>query len=180
MYLKTIAFMENYLSSLETPPPSKPVRPTFLTVLCILTFIGSGWSIISSFSTYLTADTTADVARAAMQDAQDEISNSNESGAKMAEKMLSGVSDVLKPENLKKSALFTIVASIFTLVGAILMFQLKKTGFWVYIAGIAISIVAPIVIFGANNLITMMSTMGAALIGILFVVLYALNLKHLR
>ena len=26
----------------------KPVRPTFLTVLCILTFIGSGWGLINN------------------------------------------------------------------------------------------------------------------------------------
>lgn len=172
--------MENYLTSLETPPPSKPVRPTFLTVLCILTFIGSGLAIFNGISTYLTADTAADITRAAMQDAQDKIQSSDDSGARMAEKMLSGVSDVLKPENLKKSALFSIAASVFTLVGGILMFQLKKPGFWIYVAGTVISIAAPIVIYGANNLLSMLSTMGAAFIGILFVVLYAINLKYLR
>ena len=39
---------ENY----ETVAPVTPVtvqRPTFLTVLCILTFIGSGWGILSAF-----------------------------------------------------------------------------------------------------------------------------------
>ena len=172
--------MENYLSSLETTQPSKSTRPTFLTVLCILTFIGSGWAIFSGVSSYLTADTTADIARAAMQDAQDKMQSADDSGTKIAEKMLSGVSDVLKPENLKKSALFSIIASVFTLVGAILMFQLKKTGFWIYVAGIVITIVAPAIIFGAGNLVSMMSTIGSAFIGIVFIVLYALNLKHLK
>ncbi|MCC6289020.1 MAG: hypothetical protein IT249_14140 [Chitinophagaceae bacterium] len=172
--------MENYMNSLEQPPV-KPIRPTFLTVLCILTFVGSGWTIFSGLSTYLTADTTANVVQAAMQDAQDEISKGNsDAGSRMAEKMLSGVSDVLKPENLKKSALFSIISSIFTLVGAILMFQLKKPGFWLYVLGVIIAIIAPMVIFGANNLVSMMSTMGAAVIGIIFVILYAMNLKHLK
>ena len=26
----------------------RPVRPTFLTVLCILTFIGSGWGLLNN------------------------------------------------------------------------------------------------------------------------------------
>ena len=34
--------MENPFSA------ERPVRPTFLTVLCILTFIGSGWGLISN------------------------------------------------------------------------------------------------------------------------------------
>jgi uncharacterized membrane protein (DUF2068 family) len=173
--------MENYQPTPEVSA-AKPARPTFLTVLCILTFIGSGWAIVSGISTYLTANATAGVAEAAMQDAREQIANAGESnaGSKMAEKMLSGASDVLKPENLKKSALFSIVAAVFTLLGAVLMFQLKKTGFWLYVLGTIISIVGPFVIFGAANLITMLSTIGTAFIGIIFVVLYALNLKHLR
>lgn len=34
--------MENPFSA------ERPVRPTFLTVLCILTFIGSGWGLINN------------------------------------------------------------------------------------------------------------------------------------
>jgi hypothetical protein len=172
--------MENMLSSLENPTPN-PVRPTFLTVLCILTFLGSGWGIVNGISGYLTADTAAGVAQAAMQNAKDKIENSDSNpGTKMAEKMLSGVSDIIKPENLKKSALFGITSSIVTLLGAILMFQLKKTGFRLYVLGTIIAIAAPIIIFGTSNLVSLITMMGAALIGIIFIVLYALNLKYLE
>ena len=34
------------------------VRPTFLTVLCILTFIGSGFGILGALYNYGTADAT--------------------------------------------------------------------------------------------------------------------------
>jgi hypothetical protein len=173
--------MENFQTPL-TEVTVKPARPTFLTVLCILTFIGSGWGIVSGFSTYMSANVTADITQTAMQDAKDKISNAGETnaGTKMAEKMLSGVSDVLKPENLKKSAMFSIVACVFTLLGAVLMFQLKKIGFWIYLVGTVISIVGPIVAFGAGNLVSMATTIGMAFIGVIFVVLYGLNLKHLR
>lgn len=174
--------MENYLSSLETPPPSKPVRPTFLTVLCILTFIGSGLGIIQDIISYMNANTNADIAQTVLQDAQDKLSEAEDSGtgAKIAEKIFSGTSDMLVPANMRKIALFSIVASIFTLLGGILMFQLKKTGFWIYVLGTIVGIVGPITIFGTGNLLSVFQTMGIAFIGVIFVVLYALNLKHLK
>ncbi len=42
----------------ETEPPA---RSSFLTVLCILTFIGSGWGILSSAWTFSTASETASI-----------------------------------------------------------------------------------------------------------------------
>ena len=36
-------------------------RPTFITVLCILTFIGSGWGLINDSIKYYTADSQAEV-----------------------------------------------------------------------------------------------------------------------
>ncbi|HRP55373.1 hypothetical protein [Agriterribacter sp.] len=159
---------------------SKPVRPVFLTVLCILTFIGSGWGIISGISGYLTANTTAGVAQAAMQDAREELEDEGNAGSRLAEKMLSGTSEMLQPANIKKSALFSIVASVFTLLGAILMFGLKKTGFYSYLLGTAIGIAGPFIAFGGGNFVTIITSSAAAFTGILFVILYGLNVKHLR
>ena len=159
---------------------SKPARPVFLTVLCILTFIGSGWGIISGISSYLTANTAAGVAQAAMQDAKEELENEGNTGSRLAEKMLSGTSEMLQPANIKKSALFSIVSSVFTLLGAILMFGLKKTGFYSYLVGTAIGIAGPFIAFGGGNFLTIIASSAIAFIGILFVILYALNAKHLR
>ena len=159
---------------------SKPARPVFLTVLCILTFIGSGWGIISGISSYLTANTAASVAQAAMEDAKEELENEGKAGSRLAEKMLSGTSEMLQPANIKKSALFSIVASVFTLLGAVLMFGLKKTGFYSYLLGTAIGIVGPFIAFGGANFLTVITTSAVGFIGILFVILYGLNVKHLR
>ncbi|MGN6438320.1 MAG: hypothetical protein ACTHMM_17390 [Agriterribacter sp.] len=172
------------MEELFTPSPGEPVkpkRPTFLTVLCILTFIGSGWGIISGVSSYITANATAGMAQAAMEDAKEDIQNEDSNaGTQMAEKMLSGMSDMLKPENIKKNALFSTVASVFTLLGGILMFGLKKTGYWVYILGTLIGIIGPFIVFGGGNFISILSSSMMAFVGILFVVLYGLNFKYLR
>ena len=159
---------------------AKPARPVFLTVLCILTFIGSGWGIISGISSYLTANTAAGVAQAAMQDAKEKLEDEGNTGSRLAEKMLSGTSEMLQPANIKKSALFSIVASVFTLLGAILMFGLKKAGFYSYLLGTVISIAGPFIAFGGGNFLTIITSSAIAFIGILFVVLFGLNVKHLR
>ena len=39
---------------MENPFENKPKRPTFITVLCILTFIGSGWGTISNLISIFT------------------------------------------------------------------------------------------------------------------------------
>ena len=171
--------MENFQPD-QPVVTTKPVRPVLLTVLCILTFIGSGWGIVSGITSYLSADVTSDIARAAMQDAKDKIEDEANAGSKFAEKILSGTSEMLRPENLKKSALFSIVASVFTLLGGILMFGLKKAGFYSYVLGTILGIAGPFIAFGGGNFITILSSSFIAFIGIFFVILYGLNVKHLR
>ncbi|MGH2646281.1 MAG: hypothetical protein ACRDE8_01895, partial [Ginsengibacter sp.] len=42
-------------SKLDEFDEELPVRPSLLTVLCILTFVGSGWAMVSSIIAYTTA-----------------------------------------------------------------------------------------------------------------------------
>lgn len=161
--------------------PTAPVRPTFLTVLCILTFIGSGWSILNNISTYRQADTAASVVSAALDTAtsQIEMQGSNEPGADIANKMLAGARELSDPVKIKKNALFGLMAAIITLGGAFLMFQLNKKGFWLYVFGTGITVVAPFLVFGMANFIGVLMGAVSGFIGIVFCVLYAMNLKHM-
>jgi hypothetical protein len=173
--------MENIQTSPSATQPAKPQRPTFLTVLCILTFIGSAWGIINGVSNYMNADVASSVVGEAMDEAKDEIKEeASGTESKIAEKVFSGVSDILDPAKMRKNALFQIGANVLTLLGALLMFQLKKTGFWVYLVGTVLAILAPIIVYGATNLLSLGMTMIYGFFGVLFVVLYAVNLKHLR
>ncbi|MBS1748894.1 MAG: hypothetical protein JST63_03210 [Bacteroidetes bacterium] len=158
---------------------TKPVRPVFLTVLCILTFIGSGLSIIGSSFSYITADTRADLVQTAMDDAKNKIDEGGNANSGIAKRIISDTNELVKPENMKRSDIFSIVASICTLLGAMLMFRLKKSGYWLYILGTILGIAGPLYIFG-ENFISMLSTIGTGGIGIVFVILYGLNLKYLK
>jgi hypothetical protein len=162
--------------------PVGPLRPTLLTVLCILTFIGSAWGIINSISSYMNADISSQIAGTALETAKENINkeSDNKAASKMAERVISGASEMLNPANIKKNALFSILANLLTFGGAFLMFQLKKIGFWTYLAGAGIAIITPLIVYGPSNLMSIGMTAIYAFFGILFAVLYSLNLKYMH
>jgi hypothetical protein len=156
------------------------LRPTFLTVLCILTFIGSGFGIYSAVTNYTSAGFASEVTKDAMETAKDQIDEAanDEKGAELANKILDNVTSNITEDKIKNNAVASGIAAILTLVGAILMWGLNKKGFYIYVAGTIVSIVAPLVIY--EGFMGLLGSGAIAFFGIIFVVLYFLNLKHMR
>ena len=157
-------------------------RPVFITILCILTFIGSGWGIVGGAIQYFTADKQAQAMAITQEKASADInkSHSQDAGTKMAEKMVNSMTSTFTVENLKKAGLAAIIAAIFCLGGAVMMWKLKKTGYYLYIAGTLIGIGSPFLIYGGDNIMAIFSSLMVGLIGIVFVILYGVNLKHMH
>ncbi len=155
-------------------------RPTFLTVLCILTFIGSGYGIFNAITSYNNAEMAVGLTNDVMDEAMDEIEDEvgDEKEAAMVEKIMGAVTNGLTVENVKNMSIANGIAAILTLIGAVLMWGLDKKGFWLYLLGTLVSIIAPIMIY--KGILGAMAGGGIAFIGIIFVVLYGLNLKHLK
>lgn len=160
-----------------------PSRPTFLTVLCILTFIGSSYGIIDGLLSYVNADESV-AAKELIQESMDEAleemeDDGQEKGAEMVNRFMGDIGDAMTVEKIQSAALGGILASVFTLLGALLMWRLKKIGFYSYILGTVISIAVPVMVYG-GGLIGSLTAGIIALIGIIFVVLYGVNFKHLK
>ncbi len=166
--------MDNVLDSYEQ---ETKIRPTFLTVLCILTFIGSGFGLISNSMGYFQADKTA----AEMVTAKNEMAKdlSGKDG-KFQNQMMDSLSSAFTPDNLRKSALGGLATSILCLIGAVMMWQLKRTGYYIYIVGALIGMAIPFLIFGTGNIFAIGMSVFTGFFGLLFIVLYGLNLKSLR
>ena len=94
--------------------------------------------------------------------------------------MISGASAMLDPEKLKQNYLLGLISNLITLGGAIMMFRLRKIGFWMYIAGTMVLVATPLIIFGVSNLLGLGITFGFGVVGVLFIVLYSINLKQLQ
>lgn len=75
-----------------------------------------------------------------------------------------------------KLAIAQLVYSLITLAGAVLMFRLRRIGFWIYGAGVVAGLVLPVILagFGALN------TAFGAFFSVIFAGLYWLTLKEMR
>ena len=182
--------MTNFSDSFET---AKPSRPTFLTVLCILTFLGSGYAILSGSGSYFSAGKSAMAMKAAsaeLKAARDSMTKQLDSAsskkpeADISTLIMQGMGDSLgnmaSESVLKNKALVEIGGALLCFVGAVLMWLLRKQGFYLYVTGTLLGIAGPIAILGVGNLL---ATIGAAFwgfFGLIFIVLYAVNLKHMR
>jgi hypothetical protein len=166
----------------NTTIPAGPQRPTLLTVICILTFIGSAWGIINNIKSYINANALSGIVDTAMQQAKNNVQEStkdNPEAGKLAEKVINSATVFSDPAKMKKMALYGLVADILAFAGAFLMFNLRKMGFWVYLVHAAVSILAPLAVYGASNMLVGIGAMFTAFLAILFSVLYSLNLKYM-
>ncbi|MCP9755048.1 hypothetical protein EGI26_07765 [Lacihabitans sp. CCS-44] len=155
------------------------IRPTFLTVLCVLTFLGSAFGIYSAITNYSAADMASGLTQEAMENAKDQIEEQaeDEKSAEMVNKIMDSVSNDISEVKIKNGAIASGIANILTLLGAVLMWGLNKKGFFIYVAGTLVAIIAPLVIY--DGFLGFIGSGMIAFVGIIFCVLYFLNIKHM-
>ncbi|MEG0796794.1 MAG: hypothetical protein RR397_09885 [Odoribacter sp.] len=166
---------------MENPFEEKKVqRPTLLIVLCVLTFIGSGWSVLSNlFSMF-----TAGLMNSNMQMEQySNMAGQMEDGGVTS--FLSGIlnssMEVLQVTiaHANEIAVMGIVLSVISLLGAVMMFQLKRLGFYLYTASQILALfILPY--FAGFSIAVLIGMLSSGLFAILFIILYAVNLKYMN
>jgi hypothetical protein len=134
-------------------PDTKQQRPTLLTVLCILTFIGSGMNLFSSLI-------IAGFYELFMEIVQEFGQKFNFPGTELLLEM--------------KPAFFLVNAIFYagSLVGAIFMMQLKKTGFHIYTIAQVLLLLAPMYFLNLSA-----PGLPELLFTGIFVLLYGMHLK---
>lgn len=129
-------------------------RPTFLTVLCILSFIWQGIvAVLIILAMTLIGAAAATVGTEGMSEA---ISNSETAGTGL---LWAGVA-------------VGLLCVILSFVGVLQMWKLKKSGFFLYTAAFAISAIM--------SFIDSTYSVAGLVLGAAFVGMYAMNLKHMR
>ena len=159
------------------PQNTGGVRSTFLTVICVLTFIGSGWGVCKAVREYAQADTIVAMTSAKLEDAQDKLDGKEQPG--FVKGIFSSLATNLNAANIRQQAILSLVSCLLTLGGAVMMWNLKKAGFYLYIAGTIVLVVAPIIMMG-TGVIGLIGSGMSALIGVVFIVMYGANLKDMR
>jgi hypothetical protein len=146
--------------------------PVFLKVLCILTFVGTGIGILSGLYSTFTFSSSME---------QLELLQNNPYMGNMSEFL---------EVNRKYGFIVQLMAlsgNILCLVAALFMWKLKKFGFYMYVVGQIIPLIGSFGLMGglsaSNSMfagIAVVASIVGTLFPIAFVIMYALNLKHMK
>ncbi len=127
-------------------------RPTFLTVLCILSFISAGIAFVMLLVGTLFAGAATAV-----------VASAENAGAEVT----SSVGSVWMYLGLAAAMI------IVSLMGVIKMWKLKKSGFYMYVGAAVAGIIVDVAVGSGFNVMGLVFTVA-------FVVMYGLNLKHMK
>ncbi len=156
-----------------------PARPTLLTVICILSFIMGAWGIFSGIQN-LTVDQTAALDKARMEMEQARADLGDQAGG-LPGQMLDSAMELAEKtaENAKPIGISTIVLSLLSLFGVWQMWNLRKNGFWLYLLASVGGLISTVYFLG-GSMMAIFSMGVAGFFSLVFIVLYAVNLKHMH
>ncbi|MBS1581176.1 MAG: hypothetical protein JST66_03150 [Bacteroidetes bacterium] len=168
----------NDTNSAATGAPA--TRPTLLTVICILSFIAGAWGVIGGI-----INLTSGGDQQALVEAQQRMEEAKAQMGDQANGMMGGMMDSAMEiaqkaaENAKPIGISNIVLSLISLLGVWRMWNLRKSGFWLYVLAAIGGLLVPLVFLG-GSMMALFSVGFAGLISILFIILYAVNLKYMH
>jgi hypothetical protein len=160
-----------------------PARPQFLTVLCILTWICCGLIFISTLWKVLMPETPEK-----QLEKIEQLRQYNPEAADQMEAMLIKQQENGPGRTILMNVL-TMVALGFSAFGAYMMWQLKRSGFYVYLAGELLPylgfLMGGMEELEAAGAMSGMGSLAGIVIGVMlifdaaFIVMYAVNLKYM-
>jgi hypothetical protein len=158
-----------------------PKRPTFLTVLCIITFIWSGYTVLTSLAGIFTSNSFD---QEEWQEISIQVSESMDQADSQAQEMMEMAMDAVAStiaagiENAMLLGIIGFLAAGLSFFGAFQMFKLKKMGYYIYILSKVVGVFIPVIILGLNLITGIMYGVGL-LIALVGIILYGINSKHL-
>ena len=156
-----------------------PKRPTMLTVLCILSFIGGAIGLWGGYASAFTdyPQKQVEESKVQLQGMIDQVGPDHpvigimEGSVALNEKNL---------EHAKPIGYSNLVISLIGLAGVWMMWKLKKTGFWLYLLASVAGLVSAFYFLGVDGLFAGITTIAATVITIVFVILYGVNVRHMH
>lgn len=158
-------------------------RPQFLSVLCILTWVCCGFMFISTLVSVFNRPSQEE-----MEASIEQVKAYNEEAAEQMEVLYESQDS---PAFIASNAVNLISLGI-SAFGAALMWQLKRKGFFIYVAGELIQYISTFLMGSAPYAVsaTMLNMSASAIMGmalaamlvfdVVFFAMYGANLKHMK
>jgi hypothetical protein len=152
-------------------------RPPFLTVLIILTWIAVAMTTLSSVISITSSGSSADQLEESMA-VFEQMPNDNPVLKEYMKDYKEYTVFVL--DNIVSINLFTLIFYLVEGFAALLMFNLKKVGFWLYIGCQVAFFLIVFIYYPSENAMTTLTMITNLIFSTIFSILYGVNLKHLR
>lgn len=149
------------------------IRPTFLTVLGILSFVGIAFSLIGGIIGYFYYSTLA-VHEGDMLGAMKSIGLVGDQLSQAKDIM----GDIIGMDfgKMATNSLIVALLNIPILIGVLMMWKQKKIGFYIYAT---VEVIQSVMVFNVGGLLGVFSGILFGFVAIVFIVLYGLNLKSM-
>ncbi|MGD2033863.1 MAG: hypothetical protein PVF73_02330 [Bacteroidales bacterium] len=155
-------------------------RPTFLTVICIISFIGLGITVINNLASLAFgafSGSLYSLIQGSFEQALNDIDATDPAASAFVEQIFDSILKLF--EVMPLLAGISLILTVTALVGVIFMWNLKKTGFYLFTGAKVIMIFIPMILIGMNFMSAMMA-IGTLFVAAVFITLYALNLKAMK
>ncbi len=158
----------------------EPKRPQFLTVICVLSFVWCGLSVLLGIWSMI---------RNTPENMAESIEQVRGFNPEMADKMEQQMIDMQESTYMQISPYLNFVYAIISFLGVFMMWKLNKNGFFIYLVGELVPYVGFLV--AGKQMSAMMSgggmmkeiglimTVLMVVFDIAFFVMYGMNLKHM-
>jgi hypothetical protein len=127
------------------------MRPITLTILCVLTFINSGFQLFTSFEQFSNPEAQVEQGLLIFDQVRDVIEEQNQDLDSEQEESFTAIMDSFESQwtvsAVKTMTISAMLTSLLCIAGAAMMWGLNGKGFWFYLAGLGISVLAPFVAF---------------------------------
>jgi hypothetical protein len=154
-------------------------RPSFLSFLCYLTFISSVFGLWTHSERLWNPGIMADETRERFETVREKLDQqAGNEDAKTMDGMFESIIEQTTPETIKTGAIIMLIFESISLYAAYLMWNLQRKGFYLYMAGIAVAFLAPLLIIG--GWLGFITSIAGILLSIFMLILYAFNLKHMQ
>lgn len=158
---------------------SAPVnRPTFLTILCFLTFMSAVSGLWTQSERLWNPGITADKTRETFEAVRENLDRQAQTAeAKTMDRMFEAVIEQTTAENIKTGAIIMLIFESLSLYAAYLMWHLQRRGYYLYLGGMAVAFIAPLLMIG--GWMGVITAMAGVFFSVFMAILYAFNLKHM-
>ena len=153
-------------------------RPRLLVFLCLLTFLSSILGLWVQSDRLWNPGVAADQTQQDFEKLRERMEvQANEANAEFMEDLFDSVQNKINADVIWISAIIMLIYESLTLFGAYLMWGLQKRGFYFYVAGVAVAIIASLVLIG--GWLGFIMILGEAFFSIIFIFLYRSQLKYM-